>query len=219
MNKINTNINAVGSIPEYDMIYYVLQLLAKDTDSGQLYEKLVLNNKFGIRTEQSRARFLRAIQSAFWEFKNKDHEILISTLFKARNLEDTKRYALFWSMGINNLLFEKITNHVFFKAYFSGRVQIANHDITAYLRHERESSEVIKKWSDTTLTALASKYLTFLKKIDFVKGRLKREFRYIQLDNISLVFLVYLIKAIEPGNSNIMESRYFNFFLLKNQAW
>ncbi len=118
MNQYKTNINAVGSIPDYDMIYSVQHLLAENVSEEKLHESLVINNRFGIRTQASRARFLRVVRSAFWQFRNQEHETLIRSLFLSEKLENTKPHALFWMMGINNALFESITNHVFFYRVF-----------------------------------------------------------------------------------------------------
>ncbi len=219
MNEINTNINIIGGIPDYDIIYDVLRLMAEKVSTEDIYQSVIINNKYGIRTEGSRDRFLSVIKSAFWQFKNGDHEMLIRSLFKSDSFEKTKNFALFWMMGINNILFENITKQVFAKFYFSGRVQIRNDDIIAYLRHERETSAVIRKWSDTTINTVASKYLTFLKKIGFLKGRQKKAFKYIQFDNSSLIYFLYLIKAVEPEQPNILKSRYMDFFFIEKSSF
>jgi len=216
--KINTNINIIGGIPNYDIIYDVLRLLAENVPTENINELIIVNNKYGIRTEEARARFLRVIKSAFWQFKNSEHETLIRLLFKSEGFEKTKSFTLFWMLGINNTLFESITKQAFFQAYFSGRIQIKNDEIIAYLRHERETNPVIQKWSDTTIKTVASKYLTFLKKIDFLKGRQKKEFKYIQVDNNSLIYFFYLIKAVEPNQPDMFKSRYIDFLFIEKAS-
>lgn len=217
-NKTNTNINIIGGIPDYDIIYDVLRLLAENVPAENINELVIVNNKYGIRTEAARGRFLRVIKSAFWQFKNSEHETLIRSLFKSEGFEKTKSFALFWMLGINDTLFESITKQAFFQAYFSGRVQIKNDEIIAYLRHERETNPVIQKWSDTTIKTVASKYLTFLKKIDFLKGRQKKEFKYIQVDNNSLIYFLYLTKAVEPNQPDMFKSRYIDFLFTEKAS-
>ncbi len=217
-NKINTDINIIGGIPNYDIIYDVLRLLADNASAENIHELVVINNKYGFRTEEARGRFLRVIKSAFWQFNNSKHETLVSSLVKSEGFEKTKSFAIFWILGINNTLFENITKQAFVKAYFSGRVQINNDEIIAYLRHERETNPVIQKWSDTTIKTVASKYLTFLKKIDFLKGRQKKEFKYIQVDNNSLIYFLYLIKAVEPNQSDMLKSRYIDFLFTEKPS-
>ena len=215
--KTNTGINVIGSIPDYGMIFYVLGLLAESTSSEKIHDIIVVKNKYGIRTEESRGRFLRVIKKAFWQFRNQDHEILIRSLFKTDGCYNTKILTLFWMMVINDSLIENITKQAFLKAYFSGRVQIENGEIIAYIRHERETNPDIQKWSDYTVKKVASKYLTFLKKIGFVEGKQIKKFKYIQVDNISLVFFIYLIKAIEPNQTDILKSRYIEYLFIEEK--
>jgi len=218
MHKTNTDINTIGGIPDFDMIYDVLRMLAADVSASQIQKAVITDNRYGIRTEEARGRFLRAIKSAFWQFKNDAHKTLIRTLFSASGFEKTKRLALFPMLAVNNPLFENITKHVFIKTYFSGRVQIHSTDIIAYLRHARETDAVVRKWSDTTINTVASKYLTFLKKIDFVTGRQKKTFKYIRVDNTSLIFFIYLLKAADPDQADIFKNRYCDFLLIEKES-
>ena len=216
-NTINTSINVIGSIPDYQFIYNVLCQLSQNASKDDIYESVINRNIYNIRTVESRIRFLSGVKSAFWHFKNNDHETLIRSLYKSSGLENTKRFSLFWMLGINNPLFENITINVFIKAYLSGRVQIKNDEIVAYLNHFRKTNDVVKAWSDSTIEKVSSKYLTFLKKIDFVKGRQKKEFKYIQVDDTSIIFFIYLLKAIAPEQHDLLKSRYIDFiFIEKN---
>ncbi len=216
-DSINTSINIVGSIPDYQFIYDVLHRLSKNSPENEIYESIINRNIYSIRTVESRIRFLNGVKSAFWHFKNNDHETLIRSLYKSSGLENTKRFSLFWMLGINNTLFENITVNAFIKAYRSGRVQIHNDEIVGYLNHFRETNDIVKEWADSTIDRVSSKYLTFLKKIDFVKGRKKKEFNYIQIDDTSIIFFIYLLKAIAPDQHDILKSRYIDFiFIEKN---
>ena len=215
--KINTNINIIGSIPDYQFIYDVLRNLSRNASEDEICETFINRNIYSIRTVESRTRFLNGVKSAFWHFKNNDHETLIRSLYNSSGLENTKRFSLFWILVINNMLFENITINAFIKAYRSGRVQIHNDEIVGYLNHFRETNDIIKKWSDSTIDMVSSKYLTFLKKIDFVKGRQKKEFKYIQIDDTSIIFFIYLLKAIAPKQHDILKNKYIDFiFIEKN---
>ena len=214
---INTSINIIGSIQDYAFIYDVLRQLSQNASEDEIYESVISRNVYSIRTVESRIRFLNGVKSAFWRFENDDHEALIRSLFRSHGFEKTKRFSLFWILGINNALFENITINAFIKAYRSGRVQIYNDEIVAYLNHFRETNDIVKEWSDSTIDRVSSKYLTFLKKIDFVKGRQKKEFNYIQVDDTSIIFFIYLLKAIAPDQHDILKNRYIDFiFIEKN---
>lgn len=52
----NTDINIIGSIPDYHLIYTALPLLLDNPK--ELENILVTNNEFDFRTEKSRKRFL-----------------------------------------------------------------------------------------------------------------------------------------------------------------
>jgi hypothetical protein len=63
VNSYNTDINIIGSIPDYHLIYIALPLLLDN--QKELETILVANNEFDLRTEKSRKRFLSALNSAF----------------------------------------------------------------------------------------------------------------------------------------------------------
>lgn len=44
-NKTNTNINIIGGIPDYDIIYDVLRLLAENVPAENINELVIVNNK------------------------------------------------------------------------------------------------------------------------------------------------------------------------------
>jgi hypothetical protein len=214
-DTINTSINIIGSIPDYQFIYDVLRHLSHNASEDEMHEAFINKNIYSIRTIESRIRFLNGVRSAFWQFKNNDHETLIRSLYKSTGLENTKCFSLFWMLGINSTLFENITINAFLKAYRSGRVQIQNDEIVGYLNHFKETNETVKKWSDSTIDRVSSKYLTFLKKIDFVKGRQKKEFKYIQIDDASVIFFIYLLRAISPEQKDILKNRYIDFAFIE----
>jgi len=64
MHKTNTDINTIGGIPDFDMIYDVLRMLTADVSASQIQKAVITDNRYGIRTEEARGRFLRAIKSA-----------------------------------------------------------------------------------------------------------------------------------------------------------
>jgi hypothetical protein len=216
-NNINTSINIIGGIPDYRFVYDVLHLLSKNAPEDEIQDSVINKNVYSIRTVESRARFLFGIKSAFWQFKNIDHETLIRSLYKSNQFDNTKRFGLFWMLAINNTLFEKITINTFLKAYYSGRTQIQNDEIVGYLNHFRQTNDDLKKWSEKTISTVASKYLTFLKKIDFVKGTQKKEFQYIQADEPSIIFFIYLLKAIDPKQQDILKNRYVDLIFIEKE--
>ena len=96
----NTDINIIGSIPDYHLIYKALPLLL--SDPKELENILVINNEFDFRTEKSRKRFLSVLNSAFVS-KNKTIDELASVLMLYfKNDENAQALLLFWLFNTNN---------------------------------------------------------------------------------------------------------------------
>src|SRR5690554_5172860 len=95
----NTDINIIGSIPDYHLIYKSLPLLyAKD---DMLDKILVTDNEFNLRTEKSRKRFLSALSSAFVTERESLNNF-VGELFAQQTIdEETKGIILFWLFSIN----------------------------------------------------------------------------------------------------------------------
>ena len=100
--KINSDINIIGSIPDYHLIYMALPLLL--TNQVELENILVTNNEFDFRTEKSRKRFLSALNSAFISKNKKINELASYLIAYLKNDETSKALILFWLFSINNKL-------------------------------------------------------------------------------------------------------------------
>ena len=111
----NTDINIIGSIPDYHLIYKALPLLINDPK--ELENILVTNNEFDFRTEKSRKRFLSALNSAFVT-KNKTLDELASELMlHTKSDENAQAILLFWLFSLNNKLFFELNRDIFHKYY------------------------------------------------------------------------------------------------------
>ena len=73
MNNYNTDINVIGSIPDYELIYKAIELFSQN--EKDLESLIITDNQFNFRTERSRKRFLSAVYSAFLNFKDNTHII------------------------------------------------------------------------------------------------------------------------------------------------
>ena len=100
--KYNTDINIIGSIPDYHLIYSALPILEKGDD---LFKSLVVNNEYNFRTEKSRKRFLFSLNSAFIT-NNIELNNFIKILLKHFNGDEKiQALILFWNFSMNNQLF------------------------------------------------------------------------------------------------------------------
>jgi hypothetical protein len=209
--KYNGDINSLGGIQDYHMIYEALRSYL----SGELdfKKRLVEENEFAIRTAEGRGRFYRGIKSSVLKFKNDDHQDLYYSFF--HQLADGLPYnfLMFWLLAQNNLLFHKLSQEVYLKFYFNGKVSITSDDVFAYLKHLQQTDEVFGKlnWTKKTMEPIASKYLTILRKLDLLEGTQKKLIKHIQLTDTDLVIYLYILKACYPQTSNILTSEFLHF--------
>lgn len=218
MTNYNTDINLIGGIPDYELIYKAIKLFSKD--EKELEDLIINDNQFDFRTEKSRKRFLSAVYSAFLNFKDEEHKKLLVKLFSTNISLQSKQLILFWQFIFTNTLFLEITRDVFLKAYYSGRVSLPKDDIVAYMKDLISKKDELKgSWSESTINTIASKYLTVLKKLDLVEGTAKKKFKHLQVTDESLLIFIYLIKILEPNNSNILDSQYFDFAFISKDTF
>lgn len=213
----NTSINAVSGIPDYQFIIDVISDFATGRTNDEVFDRVVNQNIHGIRTWKSRERFFYGIKSVFLQFQSEDHQTLFYSLFQHPGLLPAKKMALFFQFAVNNKLFYDLSVNVFLNLYQAGRVTADKAEFTAYLYELREHQAQMQQWSTSTIEHLASKYLTFLKKLDFLKGRVKKEFNLIMLDDVIIVYLIYLIKAIGENGTDILKNPYIALCMLNRQ--
>lgn len=215
MEKINSDINVIGSIPDFSLIEVALAHSAKKNCQLDLRELLITNNAFDFRTESARARFLRAVNGSILVFANDRHQSLIEILFGVSGFEKLKRKTVFWQLLSGNELFRSISKDVYAKAYFSGRAALSGKEIFAYLKDLQTTSPTLNTFSDSTLDKVASKYLTILKKLEMVDGVTKKRILNVRLSEDEILFLVYFILSVDDTAKDILKSPYREFFFLE----
>lgn len=212
---INSDINIIGSIPDFSLIEAALGLFAKGKGELDLKELVVTNNAFDFRTESARKRFLAAVNGSVLVFLNENHQALISNLFNAPGHESLKRKAVFWQLLFGNQLFLSISKNVYAKGYFSGRTSLAGKEVFAYLKDLQTQSPKLNTFSDSTLDKIASKYLTILKKLEMVAGVAKKQILNVRLSEHEILFFLYLILSVDNSTRDILKNPYREFFFLE----
>jgi len=211
MQLYNTDINVIGSIPNYDLIYQSFKLFSEG-GSKLLNEIVVEKNQFDFRTEKSRKLIVGALLTSIHIFKNNDHKNLINSIFVHNLPLSTKQVFLFLQFAINNALFYDITNNVYLKIYNSERLFFSKDDVMAFIKEVIiPNNKPAIKWSDSTVDIIASKYLTFLKKTGFLEGKQKKKIKQIFFDDNTFVLFIYFIKACYPHIPNILSNPFVNF--------
>lgn len=202
LQKYDTTINVIGSIKDCDPIFKTIESYF-DVES-------VSDNEFDLRTEKSRSRIERGVEVAFLQFRNQDHQDLIQSVFASDLTLQTKEVILFWQFALTNRLFRDLSIRIFSKEYSSGKTFISKEILIGYLKDFVSNNEELKsKWSEATTTTLATKYLTFLTKINFVEGVRKKSFKRILMSSDLLVLFLYILKINEPENRDVLSNALF----------
>jgi len=205
-----SDINVIASIPDFNLINDVISAFAHHKGEEYINEEIFKQNIYGIRTLKSRERFLSAIKKVFIKFKTEEHQKVFYALFTQNNFVNLKRVALYFQFAFNDQLFYEINTKVYMKLYKAGRLTVPKDEFNAYLYDLRDNKIDIQNWSNSTLDIIASKYLTLLKKLGFLKGRFRKEFCTIDLDDSTIIYMVYLLKSLGNINPDIMKNPYLD---------
>ena len=206
----NTDINIIGSIPDYHLIYKALPLLLNDPK--ELENILVTNNEFDFRTEKSRKRFLSALNSAFVSKNKTTDELASDLMLHFKNDENAQAVLLFWLFNMNNKLFFELNRDLFLKYYFQGRAELPKEAVIAYIKDLINRVDDLKgKWSEITIDTIASKYLTILKKLKLLEGNQKKKFTLIRVSDELLAVFIHLIDLLENRKGNFLEDDFLGF--------
>ena len=213
----NTDINIVGSIHDYHLIYKALPLLISKED--KLIQILVKDNEFNLRTEKSRKRFLSVLNSAF---VNEDEAIndFVGEIIGSKDLDEkSKAIFLFWVFSINNELFRELNNLLFLKYYFQGRAEFPAKDVVAYLKDLIARTEELKgRWSENTIGTIASKYLTVLKKLNLLEGTQKKSFCFIRVSDQLIVCLIHIYNLMNQQGANFLDHEFSQWMFISKDS-
>ena len=213
----NTDINIVGSVHDYHLIYKALPLLISKDD--KLIQILVKDNEFNLRTEKSRKRFLSVLNSAF---VNEDGAIndFVGEIIGSKNLDEkSKAIFLFWVFSINNELFRELNNLLFLKYYFQGRAEFPAKDVVAYLKDLIDRTEELKgRWSENTISTIASKYLTVLKKLNLLEGTQKKSFCFIRVSDQLIVCLIHIYSLMNQQGANFLDHEFSQWMFISKDS-
>ena len=206
LGDYDTTIKDIAGLKDYSLIFNVLEAFFKEPDSTNslINEK----NEFDIRTDKTRSKVNWAINKTILKFVGDEHRDLVSKVFQSHIPPEDKKFAFFWHFCLSNRLFKEITINVFTKIYFSGRAQISQEDIIAYIKDISDKNDPDKpNWSEETTYRLATKYLSLMTKFDFVtSGRIK-SFNHIRPSTEAQVLFVYFAKLYAPNAANILDNK------------
>lgn len=191
--QINSNINIIGGLPEFNLIKTFLTKTELQDKSHVEYSD--------IRTLKSVNRFKKAITESFIS-TNESLNQLVLPFIEKQSIEQNS-YLLFLLFSFNSELFRYLNNQVFFPVYYSGRKIIKKEEVIACLVELQKTEDTLKSWSESTITTTASKYLTLLKKFDLLSGVQKKEIVYKNLSSEEFLLFTYFLKIAEENTNKI----------------
>ena len=210
---INSDINVLGSLPDWNLIKV---FLSEDMDS--IKEKGGIHTYTAIKTDKSVKRFEKAIKATLIQNKKPELETIIRQAIKVNGTSADTLLLLFWNASANNELLFHLNDKVFFPAFYSGRVSIKNDEVVACIKELKLSEDDLKKWSEITVTTTASKYLTLLKKFGMMIGSVNKSIVHPHLNDAMFVLFTYWIAAISD-KPNLVNSPWLTYCFSEKQAF
>lgn len=202
---INTDINLLGGLPDYNLIKLFLE-----EDGKEVKESNVHYEYTAIKTHKSVERFARAINRTILKFKNDEVEYLIKTILEKESISSDSLMILFWNASFNNELLHYLNEMVYFPAFYSGRLAIKPDEVIACIKDLKQSETDIQNWTDYTIEKVASKYLTLLKKFNLMEGTQTKTIVNPYLTDKMILLFTYWLSAIEP-RPNILDSQWLKY--------
>lgn len=211
--KVNTDINILGGMPDYNLIRIYIAGEAKEKSTSEIQLQYT-----SIKTEKAFKRFQKAIDKSMNCFKSNDLKSMIQTLCNAQEIDETMLMMFFWNMSLNNELFAYLNEKVYFPVLFSGRTILIADEVVNCLKELKQSEIELQKWSDSTIDTTASKYLTLLKKLGLLEGSIKKKIIYKNLSEKQFVLFLYWLMQAE-NTTNIGDSIWMKYGFMEKGSF
>ncbi|WP_138994211.1 hypothetical protein [Larkinella sp. C7] len=201
---IKSNINILGGFEGFDRIPDLLGATS-----------LSLNE----RTEASAKRYLNAINETFNKFHSKEVELLFKAALQSRKLsEEAKKRVMALQFIAGDPLFQSLFIDCFIPVVNSGRITISKHDVIAYIDENIRLDTLNVTWSRETIDTVSRKFLSVLKKLNFLDGKVKKTLVDTYTGPDFLVFFHYWLQAFNE-TSNALTSRFFPLLMVSKEKY
>ena len=201
---VRSSINILGGFKDF---YKIPDWLGADA--------IALNE----RTEASAKRYQKAVDETFNQFTSD----LVKRLFLAgvgsneMSEEAKKRIMALQFMDVDPL-FELLFTNCFIPIVRSGRTTILREDVIAYIDENIRISTLNVTWSRETIDTLSRKFLSVLKKLGFLDGKLKKTVVDTYTGPDFLIFFHYWLQAFDE-TSNVLASRFFPLLMVSKDKY
>lgn len=203
--KINTDINILGGLPDFNLIKHYL--FSDKTSLALTADHYTFT---AIKTDKAVKRFEKAITGTLLKFKNPESAYLVRSMLSSESISQDSLYLLFWNASVNNDLMNYLNAQVYFPSYYSGRLVIRKEEVGACIKDLKETEEQLKEWTIVTIETVARKYLTLLKKFNLMEGSNTKKILHPYLNDKMFVLFIYWLTATETS-SNLLESEWLKY--------
>lgn len=210
---INTDINVLGSLIDWKLISWIA-----NNEKDSRIDKSQLHQFTSIKTTKSFTRYLKVINDNLLNFKIPEIRQLFEAIIKYKGINNDTRLILFWIASHNNDLLHYINDHVFFPAFYSGRVSVKHDEVVSCIKELKQTQNDLKKWSEITVTTTASKYLTLLKKFGLMEGSVNKKIIHPHLSDSMFILYAYWLVAISD-KPNLLMSHWFQYSFSEKQLF
>ncbi|MCF7792304.1 MAG: DUF1819 family protein [Victivallales bacterium] len=201
--KISSNINILGGYKNFERI----PELISDPD-------LYLTE----RTVSSQKKYIRAIKDTFLQFDSHSVKLLFEKAMKSSFSDEIKMKILALQFYDADYLFQLLFLQCFLPVVKSGRVAITKHDIIAFLDELIRQGKIEIEWTRETIETVSRKFLTILKKLGFLDGKVKKTVKEPFTKTDFLIFFHYWLVA-KNEVSNTITSSFFPLLLLSEEKY
>lgn len=202
---INSDINILGGLPDFNLITHFLFETENNSDYQAGHHTFT-----SIKTDKSVRRFERAILGTMLHCSNNETTSLVNSILSSETISHDSLIMLFWNASLNNELLHYLNIQVYFPAFYSGRLIIKKEEVGACIKELRETEEIVRGWSIMTIETVARKYLTLLKKFNLMEGGLNKKILHPYLSDKMFILFIYWLKAIET-KTNLLESDWLKY--------
>lgn len=211
---LNTSINIIASISDFEIIFRVLELHFSGVPKEKIKSNDDIFSPITFRTISSKTRALNGIVEGFGKTASPNHNELLAELFRRENNIILKRFALLLQLALNNKLFYDLTKNLFLKRMFLGNLTIRTEDVESYIYSIRSEHKEIGRWSDSTIHTIAYKYLILMKKLGLAEGKVVKEYTPITPRDKELLFFIYFINSIQDTKVDFTKNSFIDFLLI-----
>ena len=219
MGDYNTAINPLGSIPDINIIIETIKYFNNTRDITKTEKEFVEGNAFGFDITSSRKRFFSVIKKIFLVEPDKlDNKFFIKTVSQNRLNLYLKRGILYLEVCRKNRLFFDITLKLVYKKYKENRKLITSNEVFDFLISIEKDTK-ISKWSESTIKTIATKYISFMKRMGYFEKekKYKSSFSFPRPDEKIISYIVYLLKIAGKSDNEILQSHLFTTFMLTEE--